>query len=166
MLAAARPVRQAVRRVSCTPLCHRRRSRTPGTNAALQMAIAARGGQVNGVILHTDRGSEYTSEAFGQLCGRWGVAQPMGRVGSALDNAAAESFTPHRGTAEDHHVDRGLPQHETAPQRGRWETTPSSSNGSSSKRESRPIRRAGPHNQRLQETRGCTLPRLLVTCIS
>ncbi|WP_406491645.1 integrase core domain-containing protein [Streptomyces sp. NBC_00846] len=35
---------------------------------------------------------EYTSEAFGQLCSRWGVVQSMGRVGSALDNAAAESF--------------------------------------------------------------------------
>ena len=36
--------------------------------------------------------TEYTSEAFQQLCGRWGVVQSMGRVGSALDNAAAESF--------------------------------------------------------------------------
>ncbi|MEU7384858.1 IS3 family transposase [Streptomyces sp. NPDC042207] len=61
-------------------------------SAALQMAIATRGGQVDGVIFHTDRGSEYTSEAFGQLCARWGVVQSMGRVGSALDNAAAESF--------------------------------------------------------------------------
>lgn len=31
-------------------------------------------------------------QAFQQLCGRWGVVQSMGRVGSALDNAAAESF--------------------------------------------------------------------------
>ncbi|MEU9015703.1 IS3 family transposase [Streptomyces sp. NPDC048479] len=61
-------------------------------SAALQMAIATRGGQVDGVIFHTDRGSEYNSEAFRQLCGRWGVVQSMGRVGSALDNAAAESF--------------------------------------------------------------------------
>jgi putative transposase len=61
-------------------------------SAALQMAIATRDGQVDGVIFHTDRGSEYTSEAFQQLCGRWGVVQSMGRVGSALDNAAAESF--------------------------------------------------------------------------
>ncbi|MDX3528577.1 integrase core domain-containing protein [Streptomyces sp. ID05-39B] len=58
----------------------------------MQMAIATRGGQVDGVIFHTDRGSEYTFEAFQQLCGRWGVVQSMGRVGSALDNAAAESF--------------------------------------------------------------------------
>jgi putative transposase len=61
-------------------------------SVALQMAIATRGGRVDGVIFHTDRGSEYTSEAFQQLCARWGVVQSMGRVGSALDNAAAESF--------------------------------------------------------------------------
>lgn len=61
-------------------------------SAALQMAIATRGGQVDGVIFHTDRGSEHNSDAFRQLCGRWGVVQSMGRVGSALDNAAAESF--------------------------------------------------------------------------
>ncbi|MDC2952732.1 IS3 family transposase [Streptomyces heilongjiangensis] len=61
-------------------------------SAALQMAVATRGGQVDGVIFHTDRGSEYTSLAFQQLCGRRGVVQSMGRVGSALDNAAAESF--------------------------------------------------------------------------
>ncbi len=36
--------------------------------------------------------AEYNSESFGQLCGRWGVSQYMGRVGSALDNAAAQSL--------------------------------------------------------------------------
>ncbi|MGW6360661.1 IS3 family transposase [Streptomyces sp. NPDC055092] len=61
-------------------------------SAALQMAIAARGGQVDGVNFPTDRGSEYNSEAFRHLCGRWDVVQSMGRVGSALDNAAAEWF--------------------------------------------------------------------------
>ncbi|MEC4021132.1 integrase core domain-containing protein [Streptomyces sp. H27-D2] len=34
----------------------------------------------------------YTSEAYNGLCDRLGVVQSMGRVGSALDNAAAESF--------------------------------------------------------------------------
>ncbi|WP_141662939.1 DDE-type integrase/transposase/recombinase [Streptomyces sp. Wb2n-11] len=60
--------------------------------AALQMAIATRGGEVDGVIFHTDRGSEGNSEGFRQLCGRWGVVQSMGGVGSVLDNAAGESF--------------------------------------------------------------------------
>lgn len=35
---------------------------------------------------------EYTSEAYNRLCDCLGVVQSMGRVGSALDNAAAESF--------------------------------------------------------------------------
>jgi transposase InsO family protein len=60
--------------------------------ASLKMAAATRGGQVDGVIFHSDRGSEYTSEAYNDLCDKLGVVQSMGRVGSALDNAAAESF--------------------------------------------------------------------------
>jgi transposase InsO family protein len=60
--------------------------------AALNMAAATRGGDVAGVIFHTDKGSQYTSDAFADACRRLGVTQSMGRVGSALDNAAAESF--------------------------------------------------------------------------
>ncbi|MEY9934488.1 putative transposase [Catenulispora sp. GP43] len=60
--------------------------------AALQMAVATRGGDVDGVIFHSDRGSEYTSALFNDLCARLGVVQSMGRVGSALDNAVSESF--------------------------------------------------------------------------
>jgi putative transposase len=60
--------------------------------ASLKMAAATRGGEVDGVIFHSDRGSEYTSEAYNNLCDRLGVVQSMGKVGSALDNAAAESF--------------------------------------------------------------------------
>ncbi|MFE3181855.1 IS3 family transposase [Streptomyces violascens] len=60
--------------------------------ASLQMAAATRGGAVDGVIFHSDRGSEYTSEAYNALSDRLRVVQSVGRVGSALDNAAAESF--------------------------------------------------------------------------
>lgn len=60
--------------------------------AALCMAIAVRGGSVAGVIFHTDQGGEYTGELFAQACRDAGVAQSMGRTGSALDNAVAESF--------------------------------------------------------------------------
>ena len=35
---------------------------------ALTMAVAARGGNVGGVIFHADRGSQYTSAAFAQVC--------------------------------------------------------------------------------------------------
>ncbi|MEW2581667.1 IS3 family transposase, partial [Streptomyces syringium] len=61
-------------------------------SASVKMAAATRGGTVDGVIFHGDRGSEYTSQAYNNLCGRPGVVQSMGRTGSALDNAAAESF--------------------------------------------------------------------------
>jgi putative transposase len=60
--------------------------------ASLSMAAASRGGTIDGVIFHSDRGSEYTAETFEAACTRLGVLQSMGRVGSALDNAAAEAF--------------------------------------------------------------------------
>ena len=60
---------------------------------ALAMAITARGGQVPGVIMHTDQGSkEYTARGFRAACARTGIAQSMGRPGSALDNAVIESW--------------------------------------------------------------------------
>jgi putative transposase len=63
------------------------------TVAFLQMAVATRGGDVDGVIFHSDRGSAYTAVRCQAECRRHGVVQSMGRVGCALDNAAAESFT-------------------------------------------------------------------------
>lgn len=60
--------------------------------AALQVAIATRGGTVAGVVFHTDQGGEYTGRGVKDLCGRAGIVQSMGRTGSALDNAVAESF--------------------------------------------------------------------------
>jgi transposase InsO family protein len=60
--------------------------------AALCMAAAVRGGDVTGVIFHTDKGGEYIGDLFARACASLGVSQSMGRVGSALDNAAAESF--------------------------------------------------------------------------
>jgi transposase InsO family protein len=59
---------------------------------ALAMAIAVCGGQVPGVVFHTDQGSEYTARSFQAACGRLGVTQSMGRPGSALDNAVIESW--------------------------------------------------------------------------
>ena len=59
---------------------------------ALAMAVAVRGGQVPGVIFHTDQGSEYTAKAFRAACQRLGITQSMGRPGSALDNAVIESW--------------------------------------------------------------------------
>ncbi len=43
-------------------------------------------------IFHSDRGSQYTSMAFQQVCTRCQVTQSMGTVGTCWDNAVAESF--------------------------------------------------------------------------
>jgi putative transposase len=61
---------------------------------ALAMAVAVRGGKqtITGVIFHSDQGSEYTAGAFRTACERIGITQSMGRVGSALDNTAIESW--------------------------------------------------------------------------
>lgn len=60
--------------------------------AALCMAAAVRGGSVAGVVFHSDKGGEYVGDVFSAACASLGAVQSMGRVGSALDNAAAESF--------------------------------------------------------------------------
>jgi putative transposase len=59
---------------------------------SLAMAVAVRGGNIAGVVLHTDRGSEYTAGIFRAACTRLGIAQSMGRPGSALDNSIIESW--------------------------------------------------------------------------
>ena len=59
---------------------------------ALAMAVTVRGGQVPGVVFHTDQGSEYTAGMVRAACGRLGIRQSMGRPGSALDNAVIESW--------------------------------------------------------------------------
>jgi len=41
---------------------------------------------------HSDHGSQYTSFAFGRRCREAGIAPSIGGVGSAYDNAMAESF--------------------------------------------------------------------------
>lgn len=59
---------------------------------AIKMAVAVRGGNIAGVIFHSDRGSTYTAGSFTTLCTELGITQSMGRTGSCFDNAAAESF--------------------------------------------------------------------------
>jgi putative transposase len=56
------------------------------------MAATIRSGDVAGVIFHSDKGSTYTADRFTSACVKLDIQQSMGRVGSALDNAAAESF--------------------------------------------------------------------------
>ena len=58
---------------------------------ALQMAIA-RGKPSPGLVHHSDRGVQYTSLSFSKRLEDEGLLPSMGRVGSAHDNALAESF--------------------------------------------------------------------------
>lgn len=59
---------------------------------ALKMAAATRGDGVDGVVFHSDRGSQYTSAEFAELCEQLDVVQSMGATGVCWDNAEAESF--------------------------------------------------------------------------
>lgn len=58
---------------------------------ALRLAVDQRQ-PAHGVIFHSDRGCQYTSEAFRHACQQAGVQQSMGRTGCCYDNAVAESF--------------------------------------------------------------------------
>jgi len=58
---------------------------------ALQMAIALRQPRP-GLIVHTDRGSQYASEAHRDLLTRHGLVASMSRKGNCWDNAVMERF--------------------------------------------------------------------------
>ena len=58
---------------------------------ALNNAVARRG-NVTGCVVHTDRGSQFRARNFVRALGRHRMVGSMGRVGSAGDNAAMESF--------------------------------------------------------------------------
>ena len=64
--------------------------RTELVVAALDMAITQR--RPDGVVHHSDQGSQYTSIAFGSRCHLNRVVPSMGSVGDCYDNAMAESF--------------------------------------------------------------------------
>jgi len=59
--------------------------------AAIEMA-AVRRGDIAGCILHSDRGSQFRSRKVQRALTRHQLVGSMGRVGSAGDNAAMESF--------------------------------------------------------------------------
>jgi putative transposase len=58
---------------------------------ALEMALMSRGFP-KGVLVHSDRGSQYCSELFIQIILQYKLHQSMSRKGNCWDNAVAESF--------------------------------------------------------------------------
>ncbi len=64
--------------------------RTSLVVAALEMAIEQRNAE--GVVFHSDHGSQYTAIAFGKRCREAGMRPSMGSVGDCYDNAMCESF--------------------------------------------------------------------------
>lgn len=64
--------------------------RTELVLSALEMASQQR--RPDGVIHHSDQGSQYTSLQFGSRCRAAGIILSMGSVGDCYDNALCESF--------------------------------------------------------------------------
>jgi transposase InsO family protein len=60
-------------------------------NQALWMAISQRQ-PAAGLIMHTDRGSQYGADSYRQLLRQHGIEPSMSRTGNCWDNAVAESF--------------------------------------------------------------------------
>ena len=58
---------------------------------ALKMAVG-RSKPAPGLVHHSDQGVQYTSLSFSERLEEVGIVPSMGRTGSALDNAMAESF--------------------------------------------------------------------------
>lgn len=67
---------------------------------ALAMAIESRR-PVEGLLHHSDRGVQYTSEDYQRLLAECGIRSSMSGVGQCWDNAVAESFF---GTLKQEHV--------------------------------------------------------------
>jgi putative transposase len=79
---------------------------------ALEMAVWRRKPSA-GLVHHSDRGAQYTAISFGRRLEEVGLVPSMGRTGTALDNAMAESFIAtlkteivHRGHFPDREVAR------------------------------------------------------------
>jgi putative transposase len=60
-------------------------------NQALSMALCQRQ-PAAGLIMHTDRGSQYGADRYRQLLAQHGIQPSMSRKGNCWDNAVAESF--------------------------------------------------------------------------
>lgn len=65
--------------------------KAPLCTAALNQAIK-RHGKSEELIIHSDRGSQFTSHLFRETLTNKGLKQSMGRTGNCFDNARMESF--------------------------------------------------------------------------
>jgi putative transposase len=66
--------------------------RTDLVESAVAMAVAMRGELADRVILHADRGCQYTSTQLARFARKHNLVRSVGRTGVCWDNAAAESF--------------------------------------------------------------------------
>jgi putative transposase len=66
--------------------------RTELLESAVAMAVAMRGELADGVILHADRGCQYTSAQLARFARDHNLVRSVGRTAVCWDNAAAESF--------------------------------------------------------------------------
>jgi putative transposase len=83
---------------------------------AVAMAVNRRGGDVAGVIHHSDHGGEYSSHDLERALRAAGITASMGSVGDCFDNGMAESFFAtletelfiheHGGRFDNHHQAR------------------------------------------------------------
>ncbi len=76
---------------------------------ALEVAIGHRDAALDGLICHSDAGSQYTSIRYTERLAEAGIAPSVGSVGDSYDNAMAESAI-------------GLFKTELIDQRGPWRT--------------------------------------------
>lgn len=67
------------------------RMKTKAVTDALRMALWRRR-PASGLIVHSDRGSQYASKAYRRLLNAHGLVGSMSRKGDCWDNAVAESF--------------------------------------------------------------------------
>ncbi len=58
---------------------------------ALEMARAARGTRLEGLVCHSDAGSQFTSIRYGERLAELGAVPSIGSVGDSYDNALAEA---------------------------------------------------------------------------
>ena len=76
---------------------------------ALEMAIWARGTRLQGLVAHSDAGSQYTAIRYTERLAEIGAAPSIGTVGDSYDNALAETVN-------------GLYKNELVHRQGPWRT--------------------------------------------